>query len=157
MRTRKPAGTARRPDTGAGRAGVETGSVSLLVLPLAFGLLAAAGLVVDGSVTLTAHQQAANEAEQAARAGAQAVNVAAARAGRFAPGLTSGQQAAQDYLAAAAGHPHTVAVSGDSVDVTVTVTHPTRVLSLIGIGEVTATGRGRSRLTGGVTTAVSPP
>jgi hypothetical protein len=84
------------------------------------------------------------------------VNVAAARAGRFAPGLTSGQQAAQDYLAAA-GHPHTVAVSGDSVDVTVTVTHPTRVLSLIGIGEVTATGRGRSRLTGGVTTAVSPP
>jgi len=156
MRTREPAGTARRPDTGAGRAGGETGSASLLVLPLAFGLLAAAGLVVDGSVTLTAHQQAANEAEQAARAGAQAVNVAAARAGRFTPGLTSGQQAAQDYLAAT-GNPHTVAVSGDSVDVTVTVTHPTRVLSLIGIGEVTATGHGRSRLTGGVTTAVSPP
>jgi Flp pilus assembly protein TadG len=62
------------------RSGTDQGSVSVYVAVLAFPFLLVAGLVVDGSGALVARQRAADEAEQAARAGANQIDLATLRA-----------------------------------------------------------------------------
>lgn len=60
--------------------------VTAFVVAVAAALLLVAGLVLDGGLNLNAKRQAINEAEQAARAGAQVVDEDALRrggAGRF--------------------------------------------------------------------------
>lgn len=57
----------RRPD--------DRGSLSIFVVVLAPAILALAGLVIDGGGALVAKQRAADQAEQAARAGANAINI----------------------------------------------------------------------------------
>jgi len=69
---------------GPGRARLgsgERGSLSLFVVIFALSVLMLAGLVYDGGLAITARQRAADVAEEAARAGANAVDVEALRAG----------------------------------------------------------------------------
>jgi Flp pilus assembly protein TadG len=68
---------ARAP--GRGGAG-ERGSLSLFVVIFAISVLMLAGLVYDGGLAITARQRAADVAEEAARAGANAIDVGALRA-----------------------------------------------------------------------------
>ncbi len=101
-----------------------------------------AGLVLDGGLTLAAKVQAIDEAQAAARAGAQAIDIPTYRAtGQITLDPAQATTDAEDYLAAA-GHSGTVTVNGDQVTVTVSITQPMQILSIGGIDHLTVTGTG---------------
>jgi Flp pilus assembly protein TadG len=108
------------------------GSISAFVVLLLVGCMALLGLVVDGGSALSARQSAANEAEQAARAGAGALSVDALRSGSLQLDPTTAVGAAESF-AAAAGHPGTASVAGGVVTVQISYRIPTEILGIIGI------------------------
>lgn len=117
------------------RRGDERGVSTLIVVLVAVALLAVAGLVIDGGYALAAKRAAMNQAEQAARAGADALDQAALRDGdtRVDPGRA--MSAAQSYLHSV-GATGTVGVSGGEVTVTVTARQQTRILTAVGVGSI---------------------
>ncbi len=128
----------------------ERGQVTAFVVVMVAALLLCVGLVADGGLLLAAKRRASNEAEQAARAGAQAVATDTYRASgvlRLDPARA--RAAARAYLAAT-GHHGTVRVAGDRVAVTVQITQPMQLFGLAGIGGMTVTGRGVARAARGV-------
>ena len=133
------------------RAVDERGTVTAFVVGFTLALLVVAGLVVDGGGLLAACREAINEAEAAARAGAQAVDPASLRGeGPIVIDSTSARQRALAYLAAT-GHLGTVEVRGDTVTVTVSYSRPMSILGIAGLGDVTVTGRGSAHGARGVT------
>lgn len=106
----------------------ERGSASVLVAVLAVAFLMVAGLALDGGRKLGALSEARDLADNAARAGAQAVDTDVYQL-TGSPSLdpAEAQQAALDYFSAT-GHTGTVAVNGSTVTVTVTLSVPTRFL-----------------------------
>lgn len=106
----------------------ERGSVSVLVAVLAIAFLMVAGLALDGGRKLGALSEARDLADNAARAGAQAVDTDAYQLiGAPALDPADAEQAALAYLSAT-GHTGTVAVDGSTVTVTVSLSVPTRFL-----------------------------
>lgn len=67
--------------TPARRRPAERGSISMFVVIFTIAVLMLAGLVYDGGLAIAARQRAADIAEEAARAGANAVDVDALRSG----------------------------------------------------------------------------
>lgn len=131
----------------------DRGSVTVFFAITAVGMLLLLGLVADGGAKLRATQHATTVAAEAARAGGQALDTAAATAGTTGHvDRTQALQAAQHYLTAA-GATGTVAVSADRTRLTVTVTRtaPTAFLSLIGIDQLTVTGHAQAVLVGSIT------
>ena len=90
-------------------------------------------------------------AEEAARAGAGQVDrVAAYRDARFVVDRGAAVRAARSYLGTS-GHTGTVSVTGPrSIRVTVTVTKPTWILSVVGVPSVSMTATATASLTPGV-------
>ena len=128
----------------------EAGTVTAFVVIFSFALFLLAGLVIDGGLTLAARIQAIDEAQAAARAGAQAVDIALFRStGEVVLDAAQAKGDAQSYLAAT-GHSGTVQVNGDNVDVTVSITQPMQILGIGGIGSLTVTGRGNATAEHGV-------
>lgn len=122
----------------------EHGRVTAFVVVLTSGCLFFAGLVFDGGLALAAKTRAIAHAQEAARAGAQELDLATYRAtGMFRPDPGPAQAAAQRYLAAV-GATGAVTITGNTVHVTVTATEPTQLLGLLGIGEITVTGHGQA-------------
>ena len=120
----------------------ESGMVTAFVVVFTLALLVMAGLVLDGGLALSAKVQAIDDAQAAARAGAQAIDVPLYRStGQITLDVTQATADAESYLAQS-GHTGTVTVSGDQVSVTVTIGQPTQLLSLAGIGHITVTGAG---------------
>jgi Flp pilus assembly protein TadG len=118
----------------------EAGGVMALVAVLMVGLLAVVGLVYDGGRAITAQRRAINIAEQAARAGARALDATTLRTA--APDRLDPQAAvaeAEAYLASV-GATGQVTVTGDLVQVTVAYSEPTRLLGLVGITRYSGTG-----------------
>jgi Flp pilus assembly protein TadG len=120
----------------------ERGSVTVFLAIAALGLLALAGLVVDGGAKVRAVQRADRVAAEAARAAGQAVDV-----GR----VLQGQAVRVDRraaMAAATGYLRTAGIEGStelvgggtSIAVTTTTTAPTVFLGLICIPRFTVTG-----------------
>lgn len=106
----------------------ERGSVSVLVAVLAIAFLMVAGLALDGGRKLGALSEARDLADNAARAGAQAVDTDAYQlTGTPSLDPSDAEQAALAYLAAS-GHTGMVAVDGSTVTVTVSLSVPTRFL-----------------------------
>jgi Putative Flp pilus-assembly TadE/G-like len=134
----------------------ERGSVTAFVVVFTVALIAVAGLVADGGRIITAHREAFNEAEAAARAGAQDVDISALRAGT---GVVldpdAARQRALDYLAST-GHYGTVEVDGDVVRVYVRITEDMTILGAFGIGPKTVEGEGEARAVRGVTSGEEP-
>jgi hypothetical protein len=127
--------------------------VTAFVVIFTFALLLLAGLVIDGGLTLAARVQAIDEAQAAARAGAQAINLPLFRStGEVVLDPAQATQDAQAYLSAT-GHAGTVAVNGDQVNVAVSITQPMQILGIGGIGSLTVTGHGSAIAEHGVTTA----
>jgi Flp pilus assembly protein TadG len=131
----------------------ERGSLTLMLAVLFVSLLAIAGIVVDGGAKLDAAQNAVAAAQEAARAGAGMVNrTKAYSAGSFTVQRDQALAAARQYLGTAGYRDFTIAAVGaDSIQVRVTVTEPTKFLSLIGIDSMTATGSATASLVAGVT------
>jgi hypothetical protein len=120
----------------------DEGRITGFVVVLTVGILALAGLTLDGGLALSAKVRANGQAEAAARAGAQAIDLTAYR-GNGTVQLVPAQAVAnaQAHLAAE-GASGTVTVSGDSVTVTVTASQTTQLLGLVGIRSLHVHGQG---------------
>src|SRR5260370_2940576 len=116
------------------QASAERGAMSLMVIVLFVALAALAGIVVDGGAKLTADENVAAAAQEAARAGATTVDVSSAYAtGSFAVDQQRAIAAAGAYLVGAGYHQFSVAAVGSlAIPVAVTITAPTRFLSMLG-------------------------
>lgn len=129
----------------------DAGRVSAFVLALLLGLLALAGLGLDGGLALAGKVRASGQAESAARAGAQALDLAAYRAtGTVRLDPARARNLARRYLADI-GATGTVQVAGDTVTVEVTAIYRPQLLSLIGVTDIHTHGRGAAHPQHGVT------
>lgn len=129
----------------------DDGRIALFVAVMAFGVLVAIGLAVDGAGKMRTLQKADNLAAEAARAGGQAIDLdQAATGGRKVVDPARAAAAARSYLTAA-GATGTVTVSADRRQVTVTVTarYSTVILGLVGYHQLTVTGHGSAQLLSG--------
>lgn len=134
----------------------DDGSITAFVTVLTVALLAVAGLVFDGGRLLAAHSQAMNEAEAAARAGAQAVDIGALRGGGgVVIDPADAHARSQEYLASI-GREGTVEVTGDTVRVHLTFRQRLAILGAFGIPARTVEGHGQARAVAGVTGAETP-
>lgn len=120
----------RTPDRGS--------AIAAYMIVMAVVLFAFAGLVLDGGAALTARGQAADAAQQAARAGADSLDVGSLRSGALRADPAAAVAAAQAVLSVA-GVDGQVDVTGSQVTVTTHVTRPTAILSMVGIGKVSGT------------------
>jgi hypothetical protein len=146
---------------GGPRADRDQGSASLFFIVALAGLLVLTGLVVDGGAKARAVSRATTLASEAARAGAQAIDVPAVLTGsRAAVDPARAQDAALAYLAAAdpdgtaKGTVTGIAAvtdGGHRIAVEVTLSQPTLFLGLIGIRQLTVHGTATAVLTTGVT------
>ena len=120
----------------------EAGTVTAFVVVFMLALVVMAGLVLDGGLALSAKIQAIDDAQAAARAGAQAIDVPLYRStGTITLDPAQAVADAQGFLAAAGEH-GTVTVAGETVAVTVTITQPTQILSIVGVDQLTVSGTG---------------
>jgi hypothetical protein len=114
----------------------DAGQVTAFVVAIFSALILVAGLVLDGGLILSARLRALNEAQEAARAGAQAIDLATYRAtGTITIDPSHAVAAARAYLASI-GTNGDVQVNGDQVTVTVRRTQTTQILAIAGIGRV---------------------
>ena len=105
------------------------------------GLLAA-GLVFDGGGAMAAKVEAWDVAQQAARSGADEIDLATLRTtGNVQLDPVAAQAAAYEWLARA-GAEGTVVATTDQVTVTVTTTAPTVLLAAVGINTYTVSATG---------------
>ncbi len=122
--------------------GSDRGSAALWMAIVMVALLAFAGLVLDGGNALASRGRAADVAQQAARAGADALSPTTVFAGGGAGSLTA-QRAAANTAAhrvlVAAGVTGEVNVTARSVTVTAHATRRTAILSAVGIDQVSGT------------------
>jgi Flp pilus assembly protein TadG len=155
MSQRETGEEAGRADRRAGGRG-DRGSLTLMLAVLFVALIALAGIVVDGGAKLTAAENAAAIAQEAARAGAGIVDANTAhQSGTFVVSENQAITAADSYLSQAGAGVTGQATPGpegsDEIVVHVTVTVPTRVLSIIGITTMHASGTATANLVSGVT------
>lgn len=133
----------------------ERGAISVLVIGLFLALMVMAGLVVDGGNAINARARATDDAEQAARAGANQINEDLLRSsGQVQIEQGAAYNAAVAYLTGpqvgySAGEIQVVPAA-DEVTVTVSTTEPTDLLSLIGIGSFDVSGTASARPAPGI-------
>jgi hypothetical protein len=118
----------------------EGGGIAFLMLGAAVALLMVLGLVLDGSAKAHALDRANQLAYEAARAGLQTVNPSISGVDAVAV------NAAVDKYLAAHGVSGTAAIADQQVVVEVTITEPTKMLSMVGIDSMTVTGHGTANL-----------
>ncbi len=129
------------------RARDERGSISIWLVTSSFVMMMLVGLAVDLGGQVHAKQRAHDVAAQAARAGGQQVQAAPAIEGHFlAVDTAAAKQAAEDYLATAHVSGTPTITGGDTITVDVTDVYNPKFLSVIGIGDLTATGEASARL-----------
>ena len=118
------------------------GAVTIFVAIAAVGLLALAGLVVDGGAKVRAVQRADRVAAEAARAAGQAVDVAGVLAGReVRVDRGAAVNAAEAYLRSAGVEGSVRIVDGGAaIEVATTTSAPTVFLGLIGVPRIAVTG-----------------
>ncbi|SRR6266700_5884977 len=128
--------TTRRPQAGP-PAQADSGQITAFVVVMMAALILATGLVLDGGLTLGARERALGEAQEAARAGAQAINLAVYR--QHGTVVLDPAQAITDARAylAGTGNSGTVQVRGDVVTVTVTIVQPMQILDAAGLSAIT--------------------
>lgn len=125
--------------------GDERGSATLWMVFATVIVLAVAGLVFDGGTLLNAKREAMDQAEQAARAGAQEIDPATVLAGG-APHLDriKASERARAFLNAQ-GLDGSVVASADSVTVTVTRRQHLAFLQTLGLPDRSVAGTATAR------------
>ena len=132
----------------------DRGSITAYLLIMTVALVVLAGLVLDGGAALTAHGRAADTAQQAARAGADALDDQSLRA-TTPSGLTTNPAAARAAAArvlAAADVIGDITVTGTTVTVTARATKPSAILAIVGITQVGGTATATAMPLHGTTT-----
>lgn len=118
----------------------EAGSTSVFAICVAAVLMLLAGLCIDGGRVLNTRATLAYTAEQAARAGAQRVQVGELRrSGAVVFDAREARAAANAYLSSAGGTGAAgsdVTTTGNTVTVTMEEDVPTFMLSLVGLSTV---------------------
>ena len=115
------------------QAGRDGGQVTAFVVVMAAALVLMIGLVLDGGLTLAARERALGEAQEAARAGAQAVNLAVYRQdGDLVLNPAQADADADAYLASI-GATGTATATDGLVTVTVIIVQPMQILSAAGL------------------------
>jgi len=126
----------------------EAGSATIFVIGFTVILLAMAGLVVDGGLALNARQRAADDVEQAARAGSQHLDMQLLRDKGVVQIDQTGAaaDAATAFLQSRGGYYNIqVSADGNQLQVKATTTQRTTLLSLIFIKDFTITATGQAR------------
>ena len=114
----------------------ERGTVSTFVAVITVAMLTAAGLAIDGGRKIAALREATHIADNAARAGAQAIDVDTLRTTGVLIVDPDVAVAEADAYLASLGHSGQIQVSGDTVTVTVSITVDAVLLP---VGEITVT------------------
>jgi hypothetical protein len=129
----------------------DSGQITAFVVVIFAALVLVAGLVLDGGLILSARLRALNEAQEAARAGAQAIDLATYRStGTITLDPSQAAAAARAYLTST-GARGDVQVNGDRVTVTVRRTQATQILAVAGIGRVVVHGTAVAHPARGIT------
>jgi hypothetical protein len=128
--------------------------VTAFVVMFTLVLFFVAGLVVDGGFMLAARERAINDAEGAARAGAQAIDLAEYRSsGKVVLDRPAAVAAANAYLSKS-GATGTANATGNTVTVDLRRDQSLRILGLVlGTDTVTVKGHGQADAVQGVTKA----
>ncbi|WP_055749913.1 MULTISPECIES: pilus assembly protein TadG-related protein [unclassified Frankia] len=122
--------------------GQDEGTVTVFVVILAAAFVMFGGLILDAGGALADKTTAMGIAQEAARAGAQQLDLTTYRSTgvvRLLPDEAAG--AARAYLAQA-GATGTATVADNTVTVTVTVTHHNQLLGIAGLDTLTVTATG---------------
>ncbi|MGP4115014.1 pilus assembly protein TadG-related protein [Streptomyces sp. 4N509B] len=125
----------------------DRGQVTAFVVGVLLGLWLFTGLVVDGGLALAAKVRAMDTAQEAARTGAQQLDIDALREHQTYRLDTQRATSAARSHVAATGNTARVTVDGDTVTVHVTHHVRTQILQLAGLNEITvaATGTAHAR------------
>ncbi|MFT9479753.1 pilus assembly protein TadG-related protein [Streptomyces sp. Mo3] len=121
------------------------GQATAFMVGVAAALWLFAGIVVDGGLALAGKARALDVAQEAARTGAQQLDIARLRTAddvRLLHGKAA--QAAASYITAT-GDTGTAAVHGDEVTVYVTHHQRAQILQLVGVRTLTVTGHATVR------------
>lgn len=131
----------------------DDGQITAFVVVLMTGILALAGVTLDGGLALAAKVRAIGHAEAAARAGAQQIDLDTYRStGQIVLAPDAAIAAANAHLQTAAAD-GAVTVESDVIVVQVTATQPTQLLGLVGVNTLTVQGEARSIAVSGLTAA----
>lgn len=126
--------------------------MTAFIASIMVALLALTGLVLDGGSALAAKVRANGQAEAAARAGAQAIDLTTYRANNRLQLIPAQAVAdAQNFLTSVSAT-GTVTVADNTVTVTVTTSQPTQLLGLVGISNLSVHGTGSALPQRGVMT-----
>jgi Flp pilus assembly protein TadG len=137
----------------------ERGAVSVLVIGIAIALLVMAGLVVDGGNAINARQKISDDVEQAARAGADQIDLLALRESGVIVVLEArSRTAATSYLVGLGYDPGRIGVNvaGNEVTVSAQDTIDTQLLSFIGRNTFNVSGTATARPAAGIIDEVLP-
>ncbi|WP_051745522.1 pilus assembly protein TadG-related protein [Streptomyces yerevanensis] len=122
--------------------GDDRGQVTAFVAGVFAALWLFAGIVVDGGLALAGKAQALDVAQEAARIGAQQLDVGRLRRGGDVRLVREKAAAAARAHVAATGDSGTASVKGDAVTVHVTHHQRTQILQLIGLRTLTVHASG---------------
>ncbi|GAB4001770.1 hypothetical protein GCM10029992_38170 [Glycomyces albus] len=115
------------------------GYATAFVVVITVALMAVIGLAVDGGTAAAAHARAQGAAAEAARAGADEIDLDFFRAtGIVRLDPAAARTAAADWLAGT-GHEGSASATDAEVTVTVTDSQPTQILGIVGVGAITVT------------------
>ncbi|GAA1895058.1 TadE/TadG family type IV pilus assembly protein [Streptantibioticus ferralitis] len=126
------------------------GQVTAFLVIIVVAVIMFAGLVLDGGLALAAKVRAIGEAQEAARAGAQALDLAAYRAHGTVRLVPHQARALASRFLASTGDTGTVTATANTVTVTVTAHQHPQLLGLLGIGSLTVTGSGTAHPVHGI-------
>lgn len=132
----------------------DTGSAALFMSLLTVALLAMAGLVIDGGAAIAARERAADLAEQAARAGADALIPESLR-GPSPTGLQvdpAGARTAADRVLSLGGATGELTIDGLNVTVTAHVPRRAVILAAVGVNDLTGTATATATVLHGTAT-----
>jgi len=121
----------------------EQGSITAFVAVVAFALVMVAGMAYDGGQVIATQARARSDADKAARAGAQQIDITQLRStGRPVLDPVKARAAALSYLRRT-GTTGTVEVDDASVTVRVSIVQPMRILpvhdrTVVAVGRATA-------------------
>ena len=132
--------------------GEDRGSIAVPAVITVLAVLLMIGLVIDGGTKIRAARNADAIGAEAARAGGQQVTVGAVLAGGGAViSAESAAAAAQAHLDARGVPGAVIVLDATHIEVTVSITEPTVLLSLVGYTSVTGTGTATARVAHGIT------